>query len=163
MGSRSIVVLVVACFATVVITGCSMLKSGKTDRKAATPAARIEAPKPAEVAVMEEPPDKWEQFDTDESNVKYFLNKESVSYPARNRIRFWLRRVFPERASQKEIISLNELNCNEQRYRSIHTLITKRDGSVESFTKTTPWINIYRSTSEGYFQDKFCEEAGKVK
>jgi len=50
----------------------------------------------------------------------------------------WRKRTFPTWAFQKEIVTLDELNCRQARYRTRELRVTNWDGSSQTSDKVTP-------------------------
>lgn len=100
---------------------------------------------------------KWEKYDTDENGVEYYYDKRSLSFPKTDILRVWRQRVFPTGASYREIITLDEVDCNKQKYRTLEMRVTARDGSVQGFKKVSEWSYIYVGMPEDYFLQDHCK------
>jgi hypothetical protein len=69
----------------------------------------------------------------------------------------WRKRVFPSWAFQKEIVTLDELNCQEARYRTRELRVTYGDGKTQTSDKVTPWANVFSSSPEEYLMNEYCK------
>jgi hypothetical protein len=107
-------------------------------------------------AHAEETERKWTSYAEDEKGVKYFFDKEAMSGPTAEVIKVWKRRVFPRKSAQQEIITLDEINCRKQQYRTVELHVKNWDNSTEEFKKPSRWITIYRGYPEEYFLEEFC-------
>jgi hypothetical protein len=65
-------------------------------------------------------------------------------------VELWRKRTFPRWAMQKEIVTLDELNCRETRYRTREFRASYRDGTSLTSGKVTPRTNAYSNSPEYY-------------
>ncbi len=106
-------------------------------------------------------PDKWESYWKDRNDVRYFYDKDHVEYPAKGTAKVYRKRVFPEGSRQKEIVSLDEINCKTLRYRSLELTVTRFDGSSDTTSVVSPWTDIWGNTPDEAVSDAVCPEANK--
>ncbi|MGD0229322.1 MAG: hypothetical protein ABSC19_03050 [Syntrophorhabdales bacterium] len=131
--------------------GCGLTRSTKAVKKDVPPAGQAEAPQR-----------NWENYASDRNGVDYYLDKQGVTYPSKGLVRIWRKRSFAPRALQKEIIALDEIDCNEARYRSLEIQAVYWNGNIKTFTVTSPWNPIFTHTpDETVFLD-FCKKPGKA-
>jgi len=69
----------------------------------------------------------------------------------------WRKRVFPSWAFQKEIVTLDDLDCREARYRTREVRVAHWDGAAQTSDEITAWANIYSSSPEEYLMDEYCK------
>ena len=101
---------------------------------------------------------KWFSYGRDRNTgVEYFYEKETLTKPSKNLIQMWRRRVFPSGAAQKEIVTFDEIDCVEVRYRSLELSVTYTDGSTKRFEKVAPWAKVYANSVEEYLMDEHCK------
>jgi hypothetical protein len=100
---------------------------------------------------------KWDKYDSDQYDVKYSYEKRSLSFPATGILRVRRQRVFPPGVSYREIITLDEIDCNKQKYRTLEIKVVTKEGTVEEFKKTSEWAYIYVGMPEDYFLREHCK------
>ena len=106
----------------------------------------------------DEPERKWTSYMRDrETRVEYFYDKEALVKPSKELIQVWRRRVFPTGASQKEIVTLDEIDCRKARYRSLELSVTYWDGTTKAYDKVSPWSNVYANSVEEFLMDEHCK------
>jgi hypothetical protein len=151
------------CCALAWMTGCSFVHKSK-------PAKAPETVKEDRGSTIEWGERKWEFYQKDNGGVSYYFDKGSVTFPSKNVIHVWRRRVFPEGAADarhissnmKEITAIDEFDCSAGRYRSLEVQGLKWDGSTtELFRRPSPWGIVYEGTAEDYFLDNYCDQAKK--
>jgi len=103
-----------------------------------------------------EPP-KWEKYDSDQYDVRYLYDKGSISFPTPNILRVRRQRIFPPGALYKEIVTLDEIDCSKQKYRTLEIKVVNRDDTVEEYRKTSEWAYIYVGMPEDYFLREHCK------
>ena len=106
----------------------------------------------------EESERKWTSYMRDrDTGVEYFYDKETLIKPSKEPIQVWRRRVFPTGASQKEIVTLDEIDCRKARYRSLELSVTYWDGTTKAYDKVSPWSNVYANSVEEFLMDEHCK------
>jgi hypothetical protein len=109
----------------------------------------------------EEPERKWTSYMKDRgANVEYLYDKEELTKPSKNLMQVWRKRVFPAGATQKEIVTLDEIDCHQARYRALRLRVTYWDGTVKAWDKVNPWAKVYANSPEEYLMDEHCQETG---
>jgi hypothetical protein len=106
---------------------------------------------------------KWEQYSKDKQGLTFYYDKTSITYPSAGVIKVWRKRSFPVRASQKELISLDEIDCLKQKYRSVQMQVVQWDDTAETFNKVAEWSVIYGDSPEEILLDTACMEVRKKK
>ncbi len=106
-------------------------------------------------------PDKWENYWKDRHDVTHFYDKDHVEYPSKGMIKVYRKRVFPEGSAQKEIVSLDEVNCKTLKYRSLELTVAGFDGKSETTSVVSPWTLIWGNTPDEWISDTLCPEANK--
>ena len=142
------------CCVALSITGCSLIKSTKA--KGDVQQAKQTGVQKDEQIVQER---KWEHYASDRRMVDYYYDKESATFPSKAVVRAWRRRVFPPRSPQKEIISYDEVDCNNARFRSLETEAVYWNGTTRAFKVISPWIPMYEGTPDELFLVDRCREA----
>jgi hypothetical protein len=144
--------------------GCSVMPFGKS-------AKNPEPAKEAGVSKIEWGARNWEYYAEENNGVTYYLDKSTISYPSKNIIHVWRRRVFPEaapgtravRSSHKELIGYDEMNCVTEKYRTLESQGVNWDGTTTAiFTRPTPWMTIYNDTADDRVRENYCKEAAKA-
>ena len=97
----------------------------------------------------------WTRYFRNEDGVEWFLDGGTFKR-TRDGIELWRRRTFPRWAFQKEIVTLDDLNCREERYRTLELRVTGWDGSSRTSDRMTPWANVYSSSPEHYLMQEYC-------
>jgi hypothetical protein len=111
---------------------------------------------------------KWEVYGKDNNGTTHYLDKSSISYPAKSMIHVWRRRVFPQptagirevRSSHKEIVALDEMDCKGEKYRSLESQGINWDGTpTVVWKKPTPWTPIYDDSADDRILRDYCKQA----
>ena len=98
--------------------------------------------------------------------ILYFRNDDGVDWfredgtPAvsGNTITLWRRITFPKWAFQKELVTLDDINCRMAQYRTRELRVTYWDGTSQTFDKVTPWAKAFASSPEDYLMGEFCKQ-----
>jgi hypothetical protein len=109
-------------------------------------------------ATAQEADRTWTKYATDNNEVEYYFDKDTVARPDKDILHVWRRRVFPQRSPLNEIVALDEFNCRLQQYRALELHVTGRDGSTKITRKVGPWTTIWVGSPEEYFLDGVCKE-----
>ncbi len=107
--------------------------------------------------VSDEAGRKWTSYTEDDNGVEYFYDKDTIAHPSKDLVQMWRKREFPSGASQKEIVTLDEIDCRGARYRSLELRVTHRDGTIQTFNKVAPWATIYVDSAEEYLMNEHCK------
>ncbi len=99
----------------------------------------------------------WTSYTKDDNRVEYFYDKDTIAHPSKDLVRMWRKREFPSGASQKEIVTFDEIDCRGARYHSLELRVTYRDGTIQTFNKVTPWARIYVDSAEEYLMNEHCK------
>ena len=111
----------------------------------------------SKLPVSDETGRKWTSYAEDGNGIEYFYDKDTIAHPSKDLVRMWRKREFPSRAAQKEIVTLDEIDCRGARYRSVELRVTDRDGTIRTFDKVSPWAKIYEDSAEDYLMGKYCK------
>ena len=106
---------------------------------------------------------KWEEYAKDRQGATFYYDRESIAYPSPGVIKVWRKRGFPVRSSLKEIVSLDEIDCFKQKYRSVQLQVVQWDDTSETFNKIAEWSTIYGGSPEEYLLDTACKETRRKK
>ncbi|MDR2018826.1 MAG: hypothetical protein LBQ00_08195 [Syntrophobacterales bacterium] len=106
----------------------------------------------------EEVDHKWQEYMKDGRGLTYYYDKESITFPSGGIIKLWRKREFPVRAAQKTIMSLDEIDCYKQKYRSVQMQVAQWNEEVETFSRVQDWMTIWGDTPEEWFLDNTCKE-----
>jgi hypothetical protein len=147
-------VFLLSCLALSVVD-CSLISASKPSKKAEKPVA-------TPTSNVEWKERKWELYAEDRGGVQYFFEKDSVEYLAKDVIRAWRKRTFPNKSSsQKEITSFDEIDCRMDRFRSLELQgLNWDDTTTAIYRRPAPWSKIYSETSDEVFEDKVCRQPG---
>jgi hypothetical protein len=104
---------------------------------------------------------KWEQYSKDRQGLTLFYEKDTIEYGTNGMIKVWRKREFPVRSQHKAIVTLDEIDCYKQKYRSHKLEVTGWDDSSEMFNRVAEWSTIYGDSPEEYFLDNACKELRK--
>jgi hypothetical protein len=133
------------------LPGCS-LHSTKKVAKQVQPQVSA-APQPIEWKDR-----KWESY-AEERDVTYYFEKESISYPAKDLVHVWRKRIFSAKSSHKVITSLDEIDCRNERFRSLEVQgLSWDDTTTPVYKRPTPWVPIYTDTPDDYFLIHYCRQ-----
>lgn len=156
MKRTSLLLVCLLCCSALLVIGCSMTRSGKAAKDA-------QQFKQAQQAKAEPIPDKkWESYGNDGRGVEYFYQKESISFPTKSMVRVWRKRTFRQSAELKEIIALDEIDCKNEKYRSVQSQGVRQDGSTtEMYVTPSPWYTIYDESADDFFLNTSCKEINK--
>jgi hypothetical protein len=98
----------------------------------------------------------WTRYFRNDDGVEWYLD-EGALQPSRSIVQMWRKRVFPRWALQREIVTLDEINCREARYRTRELRVTRWDGTSQTSDKVTPWANVFSSSPEEYLMNEHCK------
>jgi hypothetical protein len=98
----------------------------------------------------------WTRYFRNDDGVEWFLEEAPPSVSG-NTLTMWRRRTFPTWAFQKEIVTLDELNCRQARYRTRELKVTNWDGSSQTSDKVTPWAPVISNSPEDYLMKELCK------
>jgi hypothetical protein len=98
----------------------------------------------------------WTRYLRNDDGVEWFLDEGPPLEASHWAIQLWRKRVFPSWAFQKEIVTLDELNCREARYRTRELRVTYWDGKTQTSDKVTPWANVFTESPEEYLMNGYC-------
>ena len=99
----------------------------------------------------------WTRYFGNDDGLEWSLDEGAPLQPSRDVIQMWRRRVFPSWAFQKEIVTLDELDCRQARYRTRELRVAHWDGATQTSDKITPWANVFSSSPEEYLMDEYCK------
>jgi hypothetical protein len=141
----------------VFLAGCSMLPSKKPAKQNQPEASA------AASSTVEWKDRRWESY-ADERGVQYYFEKESISYPKKDTMLVWRKRIFPGKmSSHKEIVSLDEFDCREEKVRSLQVQgLNWDDTTTPIYQRPTPWAIVYTNTADDYFVLNYCRRAESV-
>lgn len=100
---------------------------------------------------------KWEFYGESHNGIRCHYDKGSVIQLSDNTVRVLRKRTFPQGAAQKEIITLDEIDCRLRTFRTIELTIRNNDDSLETFSKVSGWSKIYGQTPEAYLLTDICK------
>jgi hypothetical protein len=99
----------------------------------------------------------WTRYFANDDGLEWFLDEGAPLEASRDVIQMWRKRVFPSWAFQKEIVTLDELDCHEARYRIRELRVTSWDGKTQTSDNVTPWANVFSSNPEEYLMNEYCK------
>jgi len=99
---------------------------------------------------------KWKRYMTDDEDIRYFCDEEAIT-KSKGVIQMWRKREFPPGASQKAIVTLDEIDCSNARFRTLELLVTYSDGTTGRSSEATRWVKIYANSSEEYLLGEYCK------
>ena len=167
MDRKRWLLLSLICCSALFVVGCSLIRSGKAKNDTGPAAQQGTSAKgtdaassgSAEVAGKEGRERKWENYASDGKGVDYYVERATLAYPSKTLVRAWRRRVFPVNSPQKEIISFDEIDCNETRYRSLEIEGVYWDGRTMIFKVISPWVRIYAGSPDEVLYLDVCKVA----
>ena len=139
--------------------------SGRTDSEKKTEAAqkaREAEPQPKSQPLpklssgAEEAGRKWISYMRDDDGTEYFYDRDALAESSAGVIRIWRKREFASGAAQREIVTLDEIDCRKTRYRTLELRVTYWDGRTGTSDKATRWVEIYQDSTEEYLMDEHC-------
>ena len=99
----------------------------------------------------------WTRYFANDDGLEWFLDEGPPLQPSRDVVQMWRKRVFPSWAFQKEIVTLDDLDCRGARYRTCELRVTYWDGKTQTSDKVTPWANVFSISPEEYLMDEYCK------
>ena len=144
------------------LPGCSMLPSKKGVQQ--NQAKVVQPQASASSSTVEWKDRTWNNYFEDKGIV-YYVEKQSVSYPRPNIVHMWRKRTFPNNkvSSHKEVISLDEIDCYKEKFRSLQLrALGWDDTATPVYQRPSPWANIYEGTAEDILILDYCIKGGKV-
>jgi hypothetical protein len=99
----------------------------------------------------------WTRYFRNDDGVEWFLDQGAPLQPSRDAIQMWRKRVFPSWAFQKEIVTLDDLDCREARYRMRELRVAYWDGKTQTSDKVTPWAKVFSGSPEEYLMNEYCK------
>jgi len=114
-------------------------------------------PPPPEKPVKDATGRTWTRYFANDDGLEWFLDEGPPLQPSRDVVQMWRKRVFPSWAFQKEIVTLDDLDCREARYRTRELRVTYWDGKTQTSDKVTPWANVFSSSPEEYLMNEYCK------
>jgi hypothetical protein len=99
----------------------------------------------------------WTRYFANDDGLEWFLDEGAPLQPSRDVVQMWRKRLFPSWAFQKEIVTLDDLDCREARYRTHELRVTYWDGKTQTSEKVTPWANVLSSGPEEYLMNEYCK------
>ncbi|HME43546.1 MAG TPA: surface-adhesin E family protein [Syntrophorhabdales bacterium] len=100
---------------------------------------------------------KWTKYSTDEDDVKHFYDEDAVTRPSGNIVQIWRKREFSSGAAQRQIVTLEEIDCRRAEYRTLELCVAYWDGTTGRSEKPTGWVKIYENSHESYFMSEYCK------
>jgi len=100
---------------------------------------------------------KWKRYMTDDQDVRHFIDEEAITRISKDVIQMWRKREFPPGATQRRIVTLDELNCPRQEFRTVELQVTYSDGRIGRSKEPGRWAKIYENTNEEYLMDEYCK------
>ncbi len=155
--------VLMACI-VVLMVGCGTSKKAESGKSATEVASKDEKGSKEEVEIVNEVVErKWEEHARVRIGIVYYYEKDSITYPSRGIVKVWRKRVLPDRMTDKEIISLDEIDCQKEKFRSVFIQVIRKNDTVDTFKKPSEdWAQIYVDSPEEYFMDHFCKQANKA-
>jgi hypothetical protein len=162
-------VILVLCMVSLVI-GCGTSKKAEKAKEEAGKVAAEKVTKEEKgsekeaVEIDKVVERKWEEHGRVRIGIVYYYEKDSITYPSRGMIRVWRKRVLPDRMADKEIISLDEVDCQKEKFRSVFVQVLRKNDTIDTFKKPSEdWAQVFADSPEEYFMDHFCKEANKAR
>ncbi len=163
----------ICCLGLLMVSCSSLTGPGKANKETGSAAGQSKSAKhveatnsgTAEAAAREVTERKWETYASDKQGIDYYLDRETIAFPSRTLVRVWRRRVFPLTSPQREIISLDEIDCGsrEARYRSLEVTAVYQDGKTRTFKVTSPWNRIWSDSPDEVLFLDVCKAAANSK
>ena len=58
---------------------------------------------------------KWTRYMTDDNDIRYFCDEETITQPSKNTVQMWRKREFPAGSAQRQIVTYDEIDCKKGR------------------------------------------------
>jgi hypothetical protein len=129
----------------------------KTAKAETAPTQPESRPAPELSSVAGDEGRKWTKYMTDEEDIKHFCDEDAIVRPSKGIIQIWRKREFPPGATQKAIVTLDEIDCRKAECRTLELRVTYRDGTTGKSDKPTGWIKIYANSDEEYLMGEYCK------
>jgi hypothetical protein len=140
--------------------GCSILPSKKGVQQNQ---AKVVQPTASPSAGTVEWKDRTWENQFEDRGVVYYVEKQSVSNPKPNTVQVWRKRTFPNAnmSSHKEIVSLDEIDCRKEKFRTLQLqALGWDDVATPIYKRPTPWATIYGGTAEDSLILDYCIRSG---
>lgn len=99
---------------------------------------------------------KWNKYMTDEEDVRYFCDEGAIA-KSKGMVQIWTKREFPSGASQRAIVTLEEIDCSKARYRTLELHVTYSDGTTGRSNEATRWAKIHENSNEEFLLHENCK------
>ena len=154
------------CCLALLMVACSLIRSGKANKDGKSAAGQAEPAKVSETssgsageAGKEGRERKWENYASDANGVDYYVDRETIAYLSKTIVHAWRKRTFLVKSPQKEIISFDEIDCNEARYRTLEVEGVYWDGRTKTFKAVSPWVRIFADSPDEVLYLDVCKAA----
>jgi hypothetical protein len=148
------------------MVACSLIRSGKANKDGKSAAGQAEPAKVSETssgsageAGKEGRERKWENYASDANGVDYYVDRETIAYLSKTIVHAWRKRTFLVKSPQKEIISFDEIDCGEARYRTLEVEGVYWDGRTKTFKAVSPWVRIFADSPDEVLYLDVCKAA----
>jgi len=154
------------CCLALLMVACSLIRSGKANKDGKSAAGQAEPAKVSETssgsageAGKEGRERKWENYASDANGVDYYVDRETIAYLSKTIVHAWRKRTFLVKSPQKEIISFDEIDCGEARYRTLEVEGVYWDGRTKTFKAVSPWVRIFADSPDEVLYLDVCKAA----
>ena len=154
------------CCLALLMVACSFIRSGKANKDGKSAAGQAEPAKVSETrsgsageAGKEGRERKWENYASDANGVDYYVERETIAYLSKTIVHAWRKRTFLVKSPQKEIISFDEIDCGEARYRTLEVEGVYWDGRTKTFKAVSPWVRIFADSPDEVLYLDVCKAA----
>lgn len=89
--------------------------------------------------------------------VIYYVDRETIHYED-DRVMFWDKRVVSDDPDFKEIRGYNEVNCKENKYRTLQILGYDKNGKSSTYKDSGQWQHIDATTSMAVYYGYLCRK-----
>jgi len=166
MDRKPWLLLSLICCLALLMVACSLIRSGKANKDGKSAAGQAEPAKVSETssgsageAGKEGRERKWENYASDANGVDYYVDRETIAYLSKTIVHAWRKRTFLVKSPQKEIISFDEIDCGEARYRTLEVEGVYWDGRTKTFKAVSPWVRIFADSPDEVLYLDVCKAA----
>lgn len=89
--------------------------------------------------------------------VIYYVDRETIHYED-DRVMFWDKRVVSDDPDFKEIRGYNEVNCKENKYRTLQILGYDKNGKSSTYKDSGQWQHIDATTAMAVYYGYLCRK-----
>ena len=100
---------------------------------------------------------KWTMYLIDQNDTKLFYDQNGVMQSSKNIVQIWRKREFSPGAPQRQIVTLDEIDCRKAQYRTLVLGVAYWNGTTGRSDNPTRWMKILKGSGEAYLKGQYCQ------